>query len=691
MLAVIGVVAYTLRPRQSATPPPPVEKLEPKETIRTRGGDAQQLKGAEQDLRVSFKEQVTYDDGTTKLIGAKIAVDHRGGRNFVVMADEARIGKDRSTFDVKGHVRLEASDGFVANSESASYVDAEKLVRAPGPVTFSQGRMSGSGVGFTYDNQRNTLWLLDQAVIAFARTETAAPMNVNAGAAGFARTDRYMRFERTVHLEREGQVIDSTEAMVYLLMDRDEPDRIELRGNARIAGGQGLGSLESMSARDLNLDYRDDGRTLQQAVLAGQAAIKLAPKNGVAGQTLAGEYMDMTLNEDGTLSQLVSRDNVSVTLPPAKDTPARTIRSVALAAKGEPGQGLTSMTFQDGVEYRETAAKDHAARVARARTLEATLDGGTGALKEAVFAGGFRFDEEATRATSDTATYQIDAGRLVLASAKGATPPQIADETLTVDADSLDVTLEPRRMTAKGNVKTQLQPTAKQKDQKDTAQRDAAKRPGLLGDNDIVNVMADALQYDEQSRKGTYTGKARLFQGDTSVTASQIVLDESKGDLSATTDVVTNLVIVDSTAPKDVKPTTTLARAGAFTYSDQTRQAVYETLVTLDGPQGNLRAGKMTLSLDKEENTLLRLEAVGLVTAMVDKRTTTGTSLNYFAADERYLFQGATVKMIDADCQETTGKTLTFFKSSARVIVDGNEEVRTQTKGGGKCPATPPQ
>ena len=42
--------------------------------------------------------------------------------------------------------------------------------------------------------------------------------------------------------------------------------------------------------------------------------------------------------------------------------------------------------------------------------------------------------------------------------------------------------------------------------------------------------------------------------------------------------------------------------------------------------------------------------------------------------------------MIDAECQETSGKTLTFWKASDRVLVDGNNEVRTQTKGGGKCP-----
>ncbi len=38
-------------------------------------------------------------------------------------------------------------------------------------------------------------------------------------------------------------------------------------------------------------------------------------------------------------------------------------------------------------------------------------------------------------------------------------------------------------------------------------------------------------------------------------------------------------------------------------------------------------------------------------------------------------------------CQESTGRTLTFYKGSERVVVDGNEEIRVVTKGG-KCPET---
>ena len=64
--------------------------------------------------------------------------------------------------------------------------------------------------------------------------------------------------------------------MVYLLPDRDEPDVIELRGNARITGGEGMGTLRAMQADDINLDYADDGRTVQHATLAGPSSVALA-------------------------------------------------------------------------------------------------------------------------------------------------------------------------------------------------------------------------------------------------------------------------------------------------------------------------------------------------------------------------------------------------------------------------------
>ena len=52
------------------------------------------------------------------------------------------------------------------------------------------------------------------------------------------------------------------------------------------------------------------------------------------------------------------------------------------------------------------------------------------------------------------------------------------------------------------------------------------------------------------------------------------------------------------------------------------------------------------------------------------------------------MMTGPAVK-IDEECRETTGKTLTFFRSTDRIIVDGNEQKRTETKGVGACGSAP--
>ena len=48
-------------------------------------------------------------------------------------------------------MRLAASDGMTVRTEHATYADSDGIVRAPGPVEFTRGRMSGTGVGMTYD------------------------------------------------------------------------------------------------------------------------------------------------------------------------------------------------------------------------------------------------------------------------------------------------------------------------------------------------------------------------------------------------------------------------------------------------------------------------------------------------------------------------------------------------------------
>jgi lipopolysaccharide export system protein LptA len=146
-----------------------------------------------------------------------------------------------------------------------------------------------------------------------------------------------------------------------------------------------------------------------------------------------------------------------------------------------------------------------------------------------------------------------------------------------------------------------------------------------------------------------------------------------------------------------------IAHAAEIRYADRAHTITYAAVknplgvvaiqAQLSGPQGDLHADRIEVLLPAAGGRIDRLEAYTSVSLKLDTRMATGDRLTYFAEDERYLMSGAgarPVKVVEA-CKETTGKTLTFFKATDRIIVDGNEEIRTQTKNGvsAACTAAP--
>jgi hypothetical protein len=132
-------------------------------------------------------------------------------------------------------------------------------------------------------------------------------------------------------------------------------------------------------------------------------------------------------------------------------------------------------------------------------------------------------------------------------------------------------------------------------------------------------------------------------------------------------------------------------RADEIKYEDKTRIVTYSATVPrtarVAGPQGDLTARRIEIVLAKEGNAVERLEAYTAVTMKIDTRTASGARLTYHSADERYVMAGGgglPVSVVDG-CRKTTGMTLTFFKSADRIIVDGNEQIRTKTESGGPC------
>ena len=337
------------------------------------------------------------------------------------------------------------------------------------------------------------------------------------------------------------------------------------------------------------------------------------------------------------------------------------------------------MRFQEGAEYREAATKTHPARIARGRTLEAYLDPASGALEEARFTEKFEFTENTLRASSFSGVYKIDQGTLALAGKEP--PPHVENESLTIDANAIDITLEPMKVVANGRVRTTMLPA-----KKPAGGTAAPNRPGLLADQEAVGIVAEKLTYDESTRKAEYSGQARLLQGDTNINAEALTIDETKGDLTATGKVVTILSITEKDtaanhqAEADGRPCGRVCLFG----SDPDRHLH-------DHRAARWRSRQPSGGEDRDEagqgREHARRSRGGRPGHRARRQAHGHRHASVVRAHRRQVRRrGAPVKMIDADCQESSGKTLTFWKASDRVIIDGNDEVRTQSKGGGKCP-----
>ncbi len=215
----------------------------------------------------------------------------------------------------------------------------------------------------------------------------------------------------------------------------------------------------------------------------------------------------------------------------------------------------------------------------------------------------------------------------------------------------------------------------------------------MLKDDQPANVTAAALDYDGALDKAIYTGGARLWQKDTAIAADTITIDEKTGDLFArdANQVRSTLPLeqVDSKT-NEKKKVTSIASAKDMHYEDELRRATYTTDAHVNGPQGDLRAVKIELYLVEGGGSLEKAEAYDQVSLKADARTAKGQRMTYFAAEERYLMTGSPVSIIE-ECRETTGKTLTFYRSVDRVLVDGIEERRTQTLDGGACGQAAPK
>jgi LPS export ABC transporter protein LptC len=697
-VAVAVVVYFSIGERRTPAAPVREPREDPNAQVEVKQGEAQRLRATEEDFSIKFARSLAYDDGSQKMFEVAITVNKPDGRKYVVTADEATAGKDQRERQLSGHVRLKVSDGFEMTTDRASHNQDDSIVRAPGAVVFSKGHMTGSGGNATYDQTRDILTITEQAKVNMSDDKGQPTTDFNAGTAVLDRQQNTLTLDGQAHVLRNQQVIDADHMLTRLSDDEQIVQYLELRNNARVTGGA---SIDSMSARDIDMDYSDDGQALERVVLNGGAGVAMKNSSG-PGRQIVGESLEVRLAPDGAIVALVGRDKVRLDLPASGDTPAGSISADTLEGTGEAGRGLTATDFRGKVEYREAGKRGAMDRVVRAQSLTAML--ADDAISDATFKERVTFEDQGLSARAAEISYQPKANKITLRGTDAGGPPHVSVDQISIDARMIDVGLEGRQISAT-EVKTTLAP------QKSGQARDSSSSgvaiPGLLKQDQVANINANALDYRGQAGQAVYRGGATLWQGSTTIRADTITLDQQKNNLVAAGSAKSTLDLdtgLSSGSGNEIRyddekrlvtysgatlPPTTERGAGSTGARAGAPRAVPVRTAQLTGPQGDVRGERIEIVLAKEGNKVERLEGYTGVTLKLDKRTAVGSRLTYYAGEERYVMSAAgttrvTVTEVQTassgavSCRETVGRTLTFYKSTDRITVDGNDQNRTE-------------
>jgi LPS export ABC transporter protein LptC len=701
-----GVVFFTMRQRVATPPDVPVATPDlPNLKVANQGPVEYELtENGKLKFRIVGKEHFVYHDGRNTIKNVALTLPDRNGKTIVINADEAEVtqplGKKLGTAVFRNNVRLTSNDGLEVRTAAATYDDVNGVVNVPGPVEFTRGRLTGQGVGATYDRNRDLLQLLDRASLTVAPDATGkGRAHATAKTAGLARNDNQVKLVGDARVVSDDRTISADQLTAYFKPDGETIERVELRSNSRIT--ETAANARNMAARDIDLGYAPDGQTLQHARLLENAVLDFPAAADRAARRIAARTIDLAMGPDGaTVTSLNANEHVVVNLPAQGDVPAREIRSSTLQASGPASEGLRSATFAGGAEFRETKpgrgnqpALDRTAKAAR---LIVGTKPGFGDIEQADFRGNFTFSDGKTAAGAPRGVYVMHADRMDLSPSDGdpGPTPFVSDPQLHVEARNIQIAPATRKLNADTKVRSTIQPKSRTENgQRGRGSRgispvsppgeQQSKMPVMFKQDRPVYVAANRLAYDGTA-EATYSGNARLWQdqSQSKIDADTIVLNDRTGNMTARGNVTTTMLLEEvNPDTKQTQLSQTVATSDVLVYTDDKRLAVYTGSKTVQanmkGPYGDVTANRIDLYLKEDGNELERAEAHGTVTVKETLRTATGDVLIYTAADDTYKMTGNPVEAIEREtpttCKKTLGTVLTFKRSvgSIRADTDG--------------------
>ncbi len=206
------------------------------------------------------------------------------------------------------------------------------------------------------------------------------------------------------------------------------------------------------------------------------------------------------------------------------------------------------------------------------------------------------------------------------------------------------------------------------------------------------HISADHLVADPERGHAVYSGKARLWQGDSVIEADTVELDNPSHTLVArghVRGVFPQAPWSAQGSPATARPAHTGAESshasgGVLTYWGAESRAQLEQNAKVESTEGSIASNLMDLYFapatpGSTAQQLERAVATGDVTVQQEGRRGTAERAVYTPAEGKFVLSGGHPTVYDTTGDTTTGRELTFHFADDTIIVDSEEGSRTVT------------
>jgi lipopolysaccharide export system protein LptA len=584
----------------------------------------------------------------------------------------------------------------------------------PAPVEFFLPRGHGSGVGVSYLT-RAAVVRVDHAV-KFEMTPDARtgglPVNVEAASMEVLRNERKVLLAGPVVVQEGDRELTSGNVTVSL-GENFHARQVVAEGNPSIRASRG-GDVFHASATAITADLSSDGwiqnvsatgnvvgarespkgsshfsadrvefamepaRNILREMTATGAVVADSQQAGVS-QTLKTTALQLNFVPGGRADQ--QQIQTAETLGPStivmKDVRETTeLRGPRFDAQFTRAGRLAHLLGGGGLEVKRTSGAS-APQVGSAETLSASFapDGQWTLVEET---GDVSFREGDRQAFAQRARIDRGTGEIVMTGS-----PVIQDSVSRTTAGTVSLAQKSGEFSAGGSVVTTYLP----------ANGDKTSKSGT----EPTHISAETLSGSNSSGQIVYSGRVRLWQGQSVLEADEIAVSRDQKTFRATGNVTTAFAqtsgpsLLPASGSKKPGPTVWQVHAPQLDYSGDKGQVQLTGGVRIVSGDVSIAARSFDLDVGSPKSVspatasplggqLSRAVARGDVVVRQGALRATADNAIYTAADGKFVMFGGKPTIIDGSGNSAAGRSLTFFLPNDTILIDSQEGSRTLTK-----------